>query len=231
MFNTMLEVNAVRKRVDDLREDMTESEKKELLDLSKHPNIIEKITASICPSIHGNETVKAGIACSLFGGVSKEVNGGKHRMRGDINVLLVGDPGCAKSQFLKYVEKTSPRAVFTTGKGSTAVGLTAAVHKDSMTGEWTLEGGAMVIADKGHCLIDEFDKMGDQDRTSIHEAMEQQTISIAKAGIVTSLQARCSIVAAANPIMGHYDSTQTFENQVNLTQPILSRFDLLYAVC
>eukprot|EP01059_Diplonema_ambulator_P000932 TRINITY_DN10722_c0_g1_i1.p1 TRINITY_DN10722_c0_g1~~TRINITY_DN10722_c0_g1_i1.p1 ORF type:complete len:898 (+),score=230.69 TRINITY_DN10722_c0_g1_i1:1815-4508(+) len=229
VFTTVLEANAVRRRVDDLQESMTEDEKKEIKRLSQHPNIVDKIIASICPSIHGNEMVKAGIACSLFGGVRKEAKGG-HKLRGDINVLLVGDPGCAKSQFLKYVEKTSPRSVFTTGKGSTAVGLTAAVHKDSMTGEWTLEGGAMVIADQGHCLIDEFDKMSDQDRTSIHEAMEQQTISIAKAGIVTSLQARCSIVAAANPIMGHYDSTVTFENQVNLTQPILSRFDLLFAI-
>ncbi|KAJ9465720.1 DNA replication licensing factor MCM2 [Diplonema papillatum] len=230
VFTTVLEANAVRKRVDDLREATTDEERTEIRHLAQHPNVVEKICASICPSIHGNEIVKAGIACSLFGGVPKEVGDGKHRIRGDINVLLVGDPGCAKSQFLKYVEKTSSRAVFTTGKGSTAVGLTAAVHKDSMTGEWTLEGGAMVIADKGHCLIDEFDKMSDQDRTSIHEAMEQQTISIAKAGIVTSLQARCSIIAAANPIMGHYDSTQSFESQVNLTQPILSRFDLLFAI-
>ena len=230
VFTTILQANAVQLRKDQLSETINEADKKEILALAQHPNIVDKILASVCPSIHGNEMEKAGIACSLFGGVAKEVNAGKHRMRGDVNVLLVGDPGCAKSQFLKYIEKTSPRAVFTTGKGSTAVGLTAAVHRDAMTGEWTLEGGAMVIADRGHCLIDEFDKMGDQDRTSIHEAMEQQTISIAKAGIVTSLQARCSIVAAANPIMGHYDSTQTFENQVNLTQPILSRFDLLFAV-
>ena len=231
VFTTVLEANAVRKRVDDLKECMTEEERTEILSMAKHPNIIEKIVHSISPSIHGNEMIKAGIACSLFGGVPKEVGDGKHRIRGDINVLLVGDPGCGKSQILKYTEKTSPRSVFTTGRGSTAVGLTAAVHKDSMTGEWTLEGGAMVIADKGHCLIDEFDKMSDQDRTSIHEAMEQQTISIAKAGIVTSLQARCSIIAAANPIVGHYESSQTFESQVNLTQPILSRFDLLFAVC
>eukprot|EP01060_Flectonema_neradi_P041207 TRINITY_DN9701_c0_g2_i3.p1 TRINITY_DN9701_c0_g2~~TRINITY_DN9701_c0_g2_i3.p1 ORF type:complete len:629 (+),score=112.94 TRINITY_DN9701_c0_g2_i3:1502-3388(+) len=230
VFTTVLEANAVRKRVDDLKECMTEDERHQILTMSKHPNIIEKIIHSISPSIHGNEMIKAGIACSLFGGVAKEVGDGKHRIRGDINVLLVGDPGCGKSQILKYTEKTSPRSVFTTGRGSTAVGLTAAVHKDSMTGEWTLEGGAMVIADKGHCLIDEFDKMSDQDRTSIHEAMEQQTISIAKAGIVTSLQARCSIIAAANPIVGHYESSQTFESQVNLTQPILSRFDLLFAV-
>mmetsp|Transcript_16110 Transcript_16110/g.11353 ORF Transcript_16110/g.11353 Transcript_16110/m.11353 type:complete len:123 (+) Transcript_16110:1539-1907(+) len=122
----------------------------------------------------------------MFGGEPKDV-GGKHRIRGDINMLLLGDPGTAKSQFLKYVEQAFHRAVYTTGKGASAVGLTAGVHKDPITREWTLEGGALVLADKGVCLIDEFDKMNDQDRTSIHEAMEQQSISISKAGIVTSL--------------------------------------------
>ncbi|CAM9704972.1 unnamed protein product, partial [Scytosiphon promiscuus] len=128
-------------------------------------------------------------ALSLFGGCAKDVNA-KHRIRGDINVLLLGDPGTAKSQVLKYCEKTAPRSVYTTGKGASAVGLTAGVHKDPLTKEWTLEGGALVLADKGMCLIDEFDKMNEQDRTSIHEAMEQQSISVSKAGIVTSLQAR-----------------------------------------
>ena len=166
---------------------------------------------------------------SLFGGVPKDING-KHSIRGDINVLLLGDPGTAKSQFLKYVEKTAHRAVFTTGQGASAVGLTASVHKDTVTGEWTLEGGALVLADKGTCLIDEFDKMNDQDRTSIHEAMEQQSISISKAGIVTSLQARCAVLAAANPVGGRYNSTVPFSQNVQLTEPILSRFDILCVV-
>lgn len=151
-------------------------------------------------------------------------------IRGDINVLLLGDPGTAKSQVLKYVEKTAHRAVFATGQGASAVGLTASVRKDPITSEWTLEGGALVLADKGTCLIDEFDKMNDKDRTSIHEAMEQQSISISKAGIVTTLQARCAIIAAANPIGGRYNSTIPFQQNVELTEPILSRFDVLCVV-
>ena len=165
----------------------------------------------------------------MFGGESKDVQN-KHKIRGDINVLLLGDPGTAKSQFLKYTNKLFHRSVYTTGKGASAVGLTAGVHKDPVTKEWTLEGGALVLADKGICLIDEFDKMNDQDRTSIHEAMEQQSISISKAGIVTSLQARCSVIAAANPIKGRYDNQLTFSDNVDLTDPILSRFDVLCVV-
>lgn len=165
----------------------------------------------------------------MFGGVFKNPQG-KHRLRGDINVLLLGDPGTAKSQFLKYVEKTSQRAVFTTGQGASAVGLTAAVHKDTVTREWTLEGGALVMADKGVCLIDEFDKMNDKDRTSIHEAMEQQSISISKAGIVATLHARCAVIAAANPISGRYNAQLAFSQNVELTEPILSRFDVLCVV-
>merc|ERR1719238_1456245 len=169
--------------------------------------------------------VKTAVAMSLMGGVPK-VAAGKHRIRGDLNTLIVGDPGLAKSQFLKYVESIFPRAVYTTGKGASAVGLTAAVTRDE-NGQWVLEGGAMVLADSGICLIDEFDKMNDQDRTSIHEAMEQQSISISKAGIITTLSARCAVIAAANPIGGRYDSQLTFSENVELTDPILSRFDII----
>lgn len=148
--------------------------------------------------------------------MSLPVSGGKHKIRGDINVLICGDPGTAKSQFLKYVEKTGSRVVFATGQGASAVGLTAYVQRNPVSKEWTLEAGALVLADKGMCLIDEFDKMNDADRTSIHEAMEQQSISISKAGIVTSLQARCAVIAAANPIGGRYDPSLTFADNVSL---------------
>lgn len=197
--------------------------------LARDQRIRKRIIKSIAPSIYGHEGIKTAIALSLFGGVPKDINH-KHRIRGDINVLLLGDPGTAKSQFLKYVEKTAHRSVFATGQGASAVGLTASVRKDPITREWTLEGGALVLADKGTCLIDEFDKMNDADRTSIHEAMEQQSISISKAGIVTTLQARCAIIAAANPIRGRYNPTIPFQQNVELTEPILSRFDVLCVV-
>jgi DNA replication licensing factor MCM2 len=183
----------------------------------------------MAPSIYGHDNIKRSLALAMFGGEPKNP-GGKHKVRGDINVLICGDPGTAKSQFLKYVEKTASRVVFTTGQGASAVGLTAYVQRNPVSREWTLEAGALVLADKGICLIDEFDKMNDADRTSIHEAMEQQSISVSKAGIVTSLQARCSVIAAANPIGGRYDPSLTFSDNVDLTEPILSRFDILCVV-
>ena len=230
MFSTVLEANHVNKKEDIFAAfRLDEEDERQIRQLSKDERIAKRIIKSIAPSIYGHENIKTAIALSLFAGVSKDI-GGKHRIRGDINVLLLGDPGTAKSQFLKYVEKTAHRAVYTTGQGASAVGLTASVRKDPVTREWTLEGGALVLADKGVCLIDEFDKMNDSDRTSIHEAMEQQTISISKAGIITTLQARCAIIAAANPIRGKYNSTIPFAQNVELTEPILSRFDVLCVV-
>nr|WCZ58670.1 DNA replication licensing factor MCM2 [Seculamonas ecuadoriensis] len=230
VFATVIEANHISKKADALSSfRLTEEDRQKIYQMGRDPMIGEKIIKSIAPSIWGHDDAKTGIALALFGGVPKDV-AGNHRIRGDINVLLLGDPGTAKSQMLKYVEKTAHRAVFTTGKGSTAVGLTASVHRDAVTGEWTLEGGALVLADNGVCLIDEFDKMNDQDRTSIHEAMEQQSISIAKAGIVTTLQARCCVMAAANPIRGRYDSSLTFAQNVELTDAILSRFDVMCVI-
>lgn len=227
VFSTYITANHVCKREDaSAASNLSEADIAEILELAKDPHIGEKIVQSIAPSIYGHKTVKMALAMAMFGGVPKNIND-KHRIRGDVNVLLLGDPGTAKSQFLKYAEKTAPRAVYSTGKGASAVGLTASVHKDPITKEWTLEGGALVLADRGVCLIDEFDKMNEQDRTSIHEAMEQQSISISKAGIVTSLQARCSVIAAANPIGGRYDSSNTLSENVELTDPILQRFDCL----
>jgi DNA replication licensing factor MCM2 len=252
VFSTFIHANHISKREDaSSASNLSESDVRKILELSRDPKIGERIVRSIAPSIFGHNFSKMALAMSLFGGVPKNVND-KHRIRGDVNVLLLGDPGTAKSQLLKYAQHTAPRAVYSTGKGASAVGLTASVHKDPISREWTLEGGALVLADKGvllsvrwrltdHfvysrfgrflllgvCLIDEFDKMNEQDRTSIHEAMEQQSISISKAGIVTSLQARCSVIAAANPIGGRYDSANTLSDNVELTDPILQRFDVL----
>jgi DNA replication licensing factor MCM2 len=166
-----VEANNIRRFGDEDVIELTEEDKKEIVNLSKTPDIEEKLINSIAPSIYGHSFIKKALLMAMFGGEAKDIER-KHRIRGDINVLLLGDPGTAKSQFLKYVEKVYHRVVYTTGKGASAVGLTAGVHRDPITGEWTLEGGALVLADKGICLIDEFDKMNEQDRTSIHEAME-----------------------------------------------------------
>ncbi|KAJ4462471.1 putative DNA replication licensing factor MCM2 [Paratrimastix pyriformis] len=225
VFSTVIEANHISKISNESAAFvLNDEDKKAIHALSKDPNIAERIFRSMAPSVYGHEDLKRAVALAMFGGCPKEKAG--HTVRGDINVLMVGDPATAKSQILKYVEKTCHRVVRTTGKGASAVGLTAAVHKDPITQEWTLEGGALVLADNGICLIDEFDKMNDRDRTSIHEAMEQQTISISKAGIVTTLQARCSVIAAANPVAGRYDSALSFIQNVELTEPILSRFDI-----
>eukprot|EP00054_Salpingoeca_dolichothecata_P010895 m.60530 g.60530 ORF g.60530 m.60530 type:complete len:898 (+) comp19194_c0_seq2:73-2766(+) len=228
VFSTIIEANYIEKRLDKFSQfGLTDEDVREIRAIADE-HIGEKIVRSIAPSIYGHEDIKLALALAMFGGQAKDQ--AKHRSRGDINVLLLGDPGTAKSQFLKYVEKTAHRAIFTTGQGASAVGLTASVTKDPITREWTLQGGALVLADQGVCLIDEFDKMTDQDRTSIHEAMEQQTISISKAGIITTLHARCSVIAAANPIRGRYQTGLTFSQNVDLTEPILSRFDILCVV-
>ncbi|KAF7268896.1 DNA replication licensing factor Mcm2 [Rhynchophorus ferrugineus] len=230
VFSTVIFANhLVVKDCKQIVQSLTDDDISAIIKMSKDHRIADRIISSIAPSIYGHDYIKRALALSLFGGEPKNP-GQKHKVRGDINVLICGDPGTAKSQFLKFVEKIAPRAVFTTGQGASAVGLTAYVRRNPTTKEWTLEAGALVLADQGVCLIDEFDKMNDQDRTSIHEAMEQQSISISKAGIVTSLQARCSVIAAANPIGGRYDASMTFTENVNLSDPILSRFDILCVV-
>lgn len=207
----------------------TDEEEEEFLALSRHPRLYEIFANSIAPSIYGNTDIKKAIACLLMGG-SKKILPDQMRLRGDINVLLLGDPGTAKSQILKFVEKVSPIAIYTSGKGSSAAGLTASVQRDSTTREFYLEGGAMVLADGGVVCIDEFDKMRDEDRVAIHEAMEQQTISIAKAGITTILNSRTSVLAAANPIFGRYDDMKTPGENIDFQTTILSRFDMIFIV-
>lgn len=196
--------------------------------LAKSPQIYETIAKSIAPSIFGFGDIKKAIACLLFGGSRKRMPDGLTR-RGDINVLLLGDPGTAKSQLLKFVEKVTPIGVYTSGKGSSAAGLTASVMRDPHTRNFIIEGGAMVLADGGVVCIDEFDKMREDDRVAIHEAMEQQTISIAKAGITTTLNSRCSVLAAANSVFGRWDDTKGDEN-IDFMPTILSRFDMIFIV-
>ncbi|ORM41744.1 DNA replication licensing factor MCM2 [Babesia sp. Xinjiang] len=246
VLKTELEAVAVEVETNQsIQEDLTEEDIQHIKKLAKDPCIRERLIASVAPAIFGQKAAKTAICCALFGGVGKGTGANRnepgsnttsllsanptssHRIRGDINVLLVGDPGLGKSQFLTYVHKTAPRSVLTTGKGASAVGLTAGLRRDPTTGEWALEGGALVLADLGICCIDEFDKMSNKDRVSIHEAMEQQSISISKAGIVTSLKARCSVIAAANPIFGRYEPSLTFKENVDFSDPILSRFDLI----
>jgi len=207
--------------------EITPEEERKILEIAKDPNVHEKIIKSIAPSIYGYEHIKEAIMYLLFGGVPKRLP--DINIRGELNILLIGDPGTAKSQLLRYVPRIAPRGLYTSGRGTTAAGLTAAVLP-SPTGGMTLEAGALVLADRGIACIDEIDKMRPEDRVAIHEAMEQHTISIAKGGIVATLNARTAILAAANPALGRYDAYRTVAENISLPVTILSRFDLIFVL-
>ena len=220
-FKNYIYVNHIEPLEQEFEElQLSEEDEEKILELSKDPQIYEKIIKSTAPSIRGYREVKEAIALQLFGGASKQLED-ETKLRGDIHILIVGDPGIGKSQILKYVSRLAPRSIYTSGKGTSGAGLTAAAVRDELGG-WSLEAGALVLGDQGNVCVDELDKMRAEDRSALHEALEQQTVSIAKAGIMATLNSRCSVLAAANPKFGRFDRFKVLAEQIDLPAPIIS---------
>jgi len=231
LFNITLQVNSLEFREHEYDEVQIDREDEERIrEIASRTDVIKEISHSISPTIYGLETEKEALALQLFGGVSKEMLDGT-KIRGDIHILLVGDPGLAKTQLLRYMSEMAPRGIYASGKSSSAAGLTAAAVKDEFgEGRWTLEAGALVLADKGLACVDEIDKMSENDRSAMHQIMESQIITVAKAGITATLQARCSILGASNPKYGRFDNFKQIVEQIDLAVTLLSRFDLIFVL-
>ncbi|MFQ5920809.1 MAG: minichromosome maintenance protein MCM, partial [Nitrososphaerales archaeon] len=207
---------------------ITQEDEQQIRRMAASPDVYERLLSSLAPHIYGHQILKESIILQIVGSSQRELEDGT-KIRGDINILLVGDPGTAKSELLKYAARVAPRGLYTSGRGSTAAGLTAAVLRDK-SGIMMLEAGAVVLGDQGLVCIDEFDKMKPEDRSALHEVMEQQSCSVAKGGIIATLNARTSILSAANPMLGKYDPYRNITENVNLPIPLLTRFDLIFAV-
>jgi len=231
LFEISLDINSIEFEEHEYEEILiTPEDELKIREFADSSDAFERIIASISPTIYGYDQEKEALALQLFGGVPKTMDDGT-RIRGDIHIALIGDPGTAKSQILRYMAQLAPRGIYTSGKASSAAGLTAAAVKDEFgEGRWTLEAGALVIADKGLACIDELDKMNDQDRSAIHESLEQGTISVAKAGITATLQSRCAVLGAANPKYGRFDDSKNIAEQIDLPPALLSRFDAIFTM-
>ena len=211
--------------------DITEQDKRKIISLSEEADLYEEMVGAIAPSIYGYDQEKLAIILQLFSGVTKHLPD-ESRIRGDLHILLIGDPGTGKSQLLSYIQNIAPRSVYTSGKGSSSAGLTAAAVRDDFGDgqQWTLEAGALVLADQGIAGVDELDKMNPDDRSAMHQALEQQEISISKAGINATLKSRCSLLGAANPKYGRFDQYEPISEQIDLEPALISRFDLIFTV-
>jgi len=231
LFEISLDINSIEFEEHEYEEILiTAEDELKIREFADSSDAFERIIGSISPTIYGYDQEKEALALQLFGGVQKTMDDGT-RIRGDIHIALIGDPGTAKSQILRYMAQLAPRGIYTSGKASSAAGLTAAAVKDEFgEGRWTLEAGALVIADKGLACIDELDKMNDQDRSAIHESLEQGTISVAKAGITATLQSRCAVLGAANPKYGRFDDSKNIAEQIDLPPALLSRFDAIFTM-